>query len=72
MDSGAPETDAYQPIADYLSSKLGRKVVYRHVDNWLSYQSEMRKGKFDIVIDGPHFVSWRMAALLSSSSARPL
>lgn len=63
VDSGAPETDAYQPIADYLSSKLGRKVVYRHVDNWLSYQSEMRKGKFDIVIDGPHFVSWRMAAL---------
>ena len=63
VDRGTPETDVYQPIADFLSAKTGRKIVYRHVDNWLSYQSEMQKGKFDIVFDGPHFVSWRMAAL---------
>lgn len=63
VDRGTPETDVYQPIADFLSAKTGRKIIYRHVDNWLSYQSEMQKGKFDIVIDGPHFVSWRMAAL---------
>lgn len=57
------ENKTYQPVADYLSKATGRKIVYRHIDNWLSYQSEMQKGKIDIVFDGPHFVSWRMAAL---------
>lgn len=57
------ENRTYQPVAEYLSKATGRKVVYRHIDNWLSYQSEMQKGKIDIVFDGPHFVSWRMAAL---------
>lgn len=57
------ENKVYQPVADYLSKATGRKVVYKHIDNWLSYQSEMQKGKIDIVFDGPHFVSWRMAAL---------
>lgn len=57
------ESKTFKPVADYLSEKIGRRVVYRHIDNWLSYQSEMQKGKIDIVFDGPHFVSWRMAAL---------
>ncbi len=57
------ENKTYQPVAEYLSKATGRKIVYRHIDNWLSYQSEMQKGKIDIVFDGPHFVSWRMAAL---------
>jgi len=57
------ENRVYKPVAEYLSKKLGRKVVYRHIDNWLSYQSEMRKGRLDIVFDGPHFLSWRMAMI---------
>jgi ABC-type phosphate/phosphonate transport system substrate-binding protein len=57
------ENKIYQPVAEYLSKATGRKIVYRHIDNWLSYQSEMQKGKIDIVFDGPHFVSWRMAAI---------
>ncbi len=57
------ESKIYQPLAEYLSKATGRKIVYRHIDNWLSYQSEMQKGKIDIVFDGPHFVSWRMAAI---------
>jgi ABC-type phosphate/phosphonate transport system substrate-binding protein len=57
------ESKIYQPVAEYLSRAIGRKIVFRHIDNWLTYQSEMQKGKIDIVFDGPHFVSWRMAAL---------
>lgn len=62
-ETGENETEVYQPIADYLSRVIGKKIVYKHSDNWLSYQDGMRKGTYDIVFDGPHFVSWRMARL---------
>ncbi len=51
----------YEPIAKHLSQLLNTKVVYKHPNNWLNYQREMRDGKYDIVFDGPHFASWRMA-----------
>ncbi|VAW98132.1 hypothetical protein MNBD_GAMMA21-2598 [hydrothermal vent metagenome] len=53
----------YGPIAIHLSKLLGQKVVYEHPKNWLNYQHAMRNDKFDIVFDGPHFISWRMAHL---------
>jgi ABC-type phosphate/phosphonate transport system substrate-binding protein len=61
--SGDNEAEVYIPIADYLSKATGKKIIYKHSDNWLSYQDGMRKGAFDVVFDGPHFVSWRMAHL---------
>jgi ABC-type phosphate/phosphonate transport system substrate-binding protein len=56
-----PEEGArlYGPIAEYLSRTTGRRIVYRHPQNWLSYQTEMLKGRYDLVFDGPHFNSWR-------------
>ena len=56
----ADETQNYQPVADFLSRIVGKKVVYQYSDNWLSYTSDMTKGKFDFVFDGPHFNGWRM------------
>ena len=53
----------YGPVADHLSKLLGKKVVYEHPKNWLNYQRDMRNDKYDIVFDGPHFISWRMAHL---------
>jgi len=53
----------YGPIADFLSAKTGHTFVYKHPDNWLSYMKEMRMGEYDLAFDGPHFVSWRVAAL---------
>ena len=47
----------YGPIASYLTKLLGKKVVYKHPQNWLNYQHEMRHDKYDIVFDGPHFIS---------------
>lgn len=53
----------YGPVAAHLSKLLGKKVVYEHPKNWLNYQRDMRKDRYDIVFDGPHFISWRMAHL---------
>lgn len=55
--------DLYGPLVDHLSELLGEKVAYQYPKNWLQYQRDLRKGKYDIVFDGPHFVSWRMAHL---------
>lgn len=53
----------YQPIADYLSKILNKKVIYQYPDNWFNYQNNMKHGAYDIIFDGPHFVSWRIAHL---------
>jgi ABC-type phosphate/phosphonate transport system substrate-binding protein len=53
----------YGPLASHLTKLLGENVIYRHPNNWLEYQRDLRKGVYDIVFDGPHFVSWRVAHL---------
>lgn len=53
----------YGPLASHLTELLGEKVTYRHPNNWLEYQRDLRKGVYDIVFDGPHFVSWRVEHL---------
>ena len=60
-----PEVGAaeYGPLANYLSKLLGKKVKYVHPGNWLNYQREMRADHYDIIFDGPHFASWRIAHL---------
>jgi len=50
----------YGPVADYLSTALGKKVVFKYAGNWGVYQGLMQKGAYDIVFDGPHFNSWRV------------
>lgn len=49
----------YGPLADYLSRVTGEKVVYQSPANWGLYQAYMTMGQYDLVFDGPHFVSWR-------------
>lgn len=56
-------TKLYGPLAEHLSKLLGEKVTYVHPNNWLEYQRDLRKDVYDIVFDGPHFVSWRMSHL---------
>lgn len=53
----------YEPIARFLSRVTGKKVVYKHPDNWMTYTNNMRHNKYDIVFDGPSFVSWRIKHL---------
>lgn len=60
-ESAAAGKKLYEPVAKYLSKLLNRKVEYQHPGNWFSYQNKMRKDKYDIMFDGPHFISWRIA-----------
>ncbi len=62
-DTREKEEETYKPLTDFLTKVVGQKVTFRHGDNFLVYQSEMRKGAYDIVFDGPAFVGWRMAKL---------
>lgn len=53
----------YAPLAKHLTRLLGERVTYKRPDNWLHYQRELRSDKYDVVFDGPHFVSWRIKKL---------
>lgn len=50
----------YGPLAAELSELLDEKVTYQQPKGWLFYQRDMRADKYDIVFDGPHFISWRI------------
>ncbi|MDH5182580.1 MAG: phosphate/phosphite/phosphonate ABC transporter substrate-binding protein [Gammaproteobacteria bacterium] len=50
----------YEPVAQLISNITGQKVTYQHPKSWLNYQNQMRKNRYDIIFDGPHFMSWRM------------
>lgn len=52
--------ELYGPLADYLTELFGEEVTYRHPQGWVNYANQMRDGAYDIVFDGPHFISWRM------------
>lgn len=62
-ESAQAAAEIYVPIAAYLSAVTGKKVVYRQPANWIAYQTEMRKGDYDLVFDGPHFNAWRASNL---------
>ncbi|MEK6550484.1 MAG: PhnD/SsuA/transferrin family substrate-binding protein [Pseudomonadota bacterium] len=53
----------YQPVAEYLSTVIGRRVVYQHPGSWGLYRTTMLRGGYDLVFDGPHFNSYRIEKL---------
>ncbi len=53
----------YAPIAAYLSKAIGKTIIYRHPGTWGAYRSEMLKGSYDLIFDGPHFNSYRAEKL---------
>ena len=53
----------YDPVAEYLTKVLGRKVVYKYAGNWGVYQGQMQKGAYDLAFDGAHFNGWRLEKL---------
>lgn len=62
-DSEEEGRQRFEPVAEYLSKALGKKVVYQHPGSWGVYQGAMQKGAYDLVFDGPHFNGWRMEKL---------
>ena len=65
-DSEIEARRRFEPVAQYLSKALGKKVVYQHPGSWGVYQGAMQKGAYDIVFDGPHFNGWRIEKLQHS------
>jgi len=52
---------AYQPLADYLSSKTGHNIKIKAHSNFLAYWSDLRRSKgFDLVLDAAHFTDYRI------------
>jgi ABC-type phosphate/phosphonate transport system substrate-binding protein len=53
----------YVPIAELLTKVTGQTFTYKHPGDWLSYTKNMKEDYYDVVLDGPHFISWRMEML---------
>lgn len=62
-ESAVEGESIYAPVAEFLGKTIGRKVVYKHPGTWGVYRSEMLKGSYDIVFDGPHFNAYRAEKL---------
>lgn len=60
----------YGPLVDYLAKSTGKNIKLVAARNFLEYTSKMRKGEYDIIFDGPHFVSWRMEHINHQPIAR--
>lgn len=50
----------YQPLVDYLSKAIGQPIIIEPANNYQEYTSRMRKGEYDMVLDGAHFIKWRI------------
>ena len=60
LETQIDRQDVYRPIVDYLSQLLRRPIQYEVSADWLTYQRDMREGRYDLVFDGPHLVARRI------------
>lgn len=51
--------EVYQPLLDYLKQATGHSFRLETSGNFLSYWHLMKRGNFDLVLDGPHFTDYR-------------
>jgi len=69
-ESAANAETLYGPLVESLSKLLDEKVVFKRANNFITYSAEMRKDKYDIVFDGPHFAAWRVEHLNHEVAAK--
>ncbi len=62
-ESGSRGRRDYGPVAAFLTKALGHKVIYRHPDGWITYESWIWTDHADIYFDGPQFMAWRLRHL---------
>ena len=55
------QNKSYEELATQLSQFLGEPVRYVPPANVQGYAQAIRRGDYDILIDGPHFSAWRIA-----------
>lgn len=52
---------AYQPLADYLSTKTGHNITIKAHNNFLTYWANLRRSRgMDLVLDAAHFTDYRV------------
>ena len=56
----ATSESAFVPMAEFLTNALGVTVRYEYAANWPIYLRNMQRSQYDILLDAPHFASWRM------------
>lgn len=58
----SPEVTAriFQPLADYLGKVSGHKIVVKPAKNFHEYTRKMRNDEYDLILDGPHFIKYRI------------
>lgn len=60
IESVAKTEHAFQPLANYLSKKIGYTIHVKTESNFLTYWELMRRDKdFDLVLDAAHFTDYR-------------
>lgn len=59
-ESAERAVEIYKPIADYLTKSTGERFIYKQPSSWTEYSRGMQNKEYDLVFDGPHFVSWRI------------
>lgn len=69
-DNAEEGAKRFGPMAEYLTRTLGRTVIYKHPGDWGGYQADMQRDAYDLVFDGPHFVSWRIEKHLHQALVR--
>lgn len=52
--------EVYQPLADYLAEATGQKIKLATSSNFLTHWQLMKRGAYDLVLDGPHFTDYRV------------
>ena len=55
--------ERYEPVAEYLSQVLGRRVTYKHPGNWTIFRTHMLKGNYDLIFDDGHLNNYRSEKL---------
>jgi len=62
INSEATTRANYQPLAEYLGKRIGRKIELRTVNNYLVFWGMARReNQFDIALDAAHMTSYRVA-----------
>jgi ABC-type phosphate/phosphonate transport system substrate-binding protein len=50
----------YQPLADYLSARIGARIVVEPAPNFSAYWDRINEDRYDLALDGGHFVDYRI------------
>lgn len=56
----ARTVQVYQPLANYLSRVTGQKIRLVTNSNFLTHWQAMKRDKYDLILDGPHFTDYRV------------